>query len=327
MNELALFAGAGGGILAGQLLGWRCIGACEIEKYPRKVLLARQRDGILPKFPIWDDVRTFDGRPWRGLVDVVSGGFPCQDISSAGKGAGLDGKRSGLWSEMLRVVCEVRPQYVFVENSPLLTRRGLGRVLGGLAAAGYDAAWICLSAADCGAPHERKRLWLLGVLTREEKGLADAAQLVADTNAARLPQGAPERPVRAGGRCELAASCDEVPDTASSGQAIRLQTDAGEHSAKGETPPIESCPRCTAPSHPDMPGREKQRQPEPAGKEQQAFERGGWWSVEPRLGRVADGVANRVDRLKALGNGQVPIVAATAFRILYRQLTNIEYQP
>jgi len=128
MNELALFAGAGGGLLGAKLIGWRTICAVEIEEYPRHVLLARQDDGTLHPFPIWDDVRTFDGKPWRGLVDVVTGGFPCQDISVAGSGDGLDGERSGLWTEMRRIIGEVRPLYVFVENSPMLTSRGLGRV-------------------------------------------------------------------------------------------------------------------------------------------------------------------------------------------------------
>lgn len=161
MNELALFAGGGGGILGGKLLGWSTVCAVEIESYAREVLLARQRDGQLPRFPIWEDVRTFDGRPWRGLVDIISGGFPCQDISCAGKGAGLEGERSGLWTEMYRIVCEVRPRWVFVENSPMLVSRGLSVVLGALAAAGYDAAWCVLGADDLGAPHVRKRLWLL----------------------------------------------------------------------------------------------------------------------------------------------------------------------
>ena len=89
MNELALFAGAGGGILGGHLLGWRTVCAVEWEPYPASVLVARQNDKILPPFPIWDDVQTFDGKPWRGIVDVVSGGFPCQDISSAGGGQAL----------------------------------------------------------------------------------------------------------------------------------------------------------------------------------------------------------------------------------------------
>jgi len=88
MNELALFAGAGGGILGGHLLGWRTVCAVEWEAYPASVLCARQNDKILLPFPIWDDVQTFDGKPWQGIVDVVSGGFPCQDISTAGKGGG-----------------------------------------------------------------------------------------------------------------------------------------------------------------------------------------------------------------------------------------------
>ena len=161
MNELALFAGAGGGILGGKLLGWRTVCAVEWEPYPASVLCARQNDKILAPFPIWDDVRTFDGKPWAGIVDVVSGGFPCQDISAAGHGAGISGSRSGLWSEMARIIGEVRPRYAFVENSPMLTSRGLGTVLGDLAAMGFDARWGVISAADVGAPHLRERIWIV----------------------------------------------------------------------------------------------------------------------------------------------------------------------
>ncbi|MBH9204880.1 DNA cytosine methyltransferase [Pseudomonas aeruginosa] len=161
MNELSLFAGAGGGILGGHRLGWRTVCAVEFEPYAASVLVARQNDGILPPFPIWDDVRTFDGRPWRGLVDVVSGGFPCQDISAAGNGAGIDGERSGLWREMARIVGEVRPRFVFVENSPLLVRRGLAVVLGDLTELGYDSGWCVMGAADVGAPHQRDRIWIV----------------------------------------------------------------------------------------------------------------------------------------------------------------------
>lgn len=161
MNELSLFAGAGVGILGGHLLGWRTVCAVEFEPYAASVLVARQNDGILPPFPIWDDVRTFDGRPWRGLVDVVSGGFPCQDISAAGNGAGIDGERSGLWREMARIVGEVRPRFVFVENSPLLVRRGLAVVLGDLTELGYDSGWCVMGAADVGAPHQRDRIWIV----------------------------------------------------------------------------------------------------------------------------------------------------------------------
>ena len=161
MNELALFAGAGGGILGGKLLGWRTVCAVEWEQYPASVLCARQNDGLLPPFPIWDDVQTFDGKPWRGIVDVVSGGFPCTDISAAGKGAGIDGEASGMWREMARIIHEVRPKFVFVENSPILTSRGLDRVLGDLAKIGYDAEWYCLEAGQFGATHVRERLFVV----------------------------------------------------------------------------------------------------------------------------------------------------------------------
>jgi DNA (cytosine-5)-methyltransferase 1 len=164
MRELALFAGAGGGILGGVLLGWRTVCAVEINAFCARRLMQRQNEGHLPPFPIWDDVCSFDGRSWRGVVDVVSGGFPCQDISTAG-GAnrkGLAGERSGLWRQMARIIREVQPQHIFVENSPALTFRGLGRVLGDLAAMGFDAEWGVFSAADFGARHERARIWILG---------------------------------------------------------------------------------------------------------------------------------------------------------------------
>lgn len=162
LRELALFAGAGGGILGGKLLGWNTVCAVEWEPYPACVLARRQDDGLLPPFPIWDDVQTFDGKPWRGLVDVVSGGFPCQDISSAGRGAGIEGERSGMWREFARIIREIRPRFVFVENSPMLTSRGLGRVLGDLASMGFDARWCVLGAADVGANHQRDRIWVVG---------------------------------------------------------------------------------------------------------------------------------------------------------------------
>lgn len=172
LRELALFAGAGGGLLGSELLGWRTVCACEIDPYCRRVLLARQRDGFLPRFPIWDDVRTFDGRPWRGSVDVVSGGFPCQDVSTAGRKRGIEGDRSALWLEMLRVVTEVRPRYVFAENSPNLRKRGLEDVLEGLTALGYRVAWGTLGARHVGAPHRRDRLWIVADSdSREERRL------------------------------------------------------------------------------------------------------------------------------------------------------------
>jgi DNA (cytosine-5)-methyltransferase 1 len=161
VNELALFAGAGGGILGGHLLGWRTVCAVEWEAYPASVLCARQNDGLLPNFPIWDDVQTFDGKPWRGIVDVVSGGFPCQDISAAGRGGGITGSRSSMWKEMARIIGEVRPKYAFIENSPMLTIRGLESVLADLASMGFDAEWGVLGADFIGLPHRRERIWVL----------------------------------------------------------------------------------------------------------------------------------------------------------------------
>jgi len=161
LRELALFAGAGGGILGGKLLGWRTVCAVERDAYAAQVLAQRQNDGILSPFPIWSDVESFDGKPWKGIVDVISGGFPCQDISAAGKGAGITGERSGLWKEFARIIGEVGPRFVFVENSPMLTSRGLGTVLGDLSSMGFDAEWGVLGSDDIGADHCRERCWIV----------------------------------------------------------------------------------------------------------------------------------------------------------------------
>ena len=155
MNELALFAGAGGGILGGKLLGWRTVCAVEWEPYAASVLVARQNDGLLPPFPIWDDVRTFDGRPWRGCVDVVSGGFPCQAYSSASRGRAV---ADDLWPEMRRIVADVAPRYVFAEN---VQKRAIDRAADDLEEMGYAVRCLVLSAADVGADHIRQRYWLL----------------------------------------------------------------------------------------------------------------------------------------------------------------------
>ena len=164
MRELHLFAGAGGGILGGMLLGHRPVCAVEIEPFCRDILSARQSDGILPNFPIFKDICAFDGNDWKGRVDVVCGGFPCQDISSSGTvngQKGINGERSGLWREMARVIREIGPKFVFVENSPMLSVRGLDRVLLDLAEMGFDARWAVLGADDLGFCHHRKRLWIL----------------------------------------------------------------------------------------------------------------------------------------------------------------------
>ena len=282
MNELALFAGAGGGILGGKLLGWRTVCAVECEPYAAAVLCARQNDGLLPLFPVWDDVRTFDGKPWRGLVDVVSGGFPCQDISSAGKGAGITGERSGLWREMARIIGEVRPRFAFVENSPALTRRGLGVVLGDLAELGYDARWGVLGAVDAGAPHKRNRIWIVA-----QSRSAGTGSLMGET-----------------GNAHGRASGEHVPP---------LRQAHGPHGSNRTDPTSEGEDVANA-MHEWHGWREQQPQgSEGANDVADATE---WWATEPDVGRVADGVAATVDRLKAIGNGQVPAVAALAWETL-----------
>ncbi|MBU9340663.1 DNA cytosine methyltransferase [Burkholderia multivorans] len=240
MNELALFAGAGGGILGGKLLGWRTVCAVERDAYAAQVLAQRQNDRTLEPFPIWSDVESFDGTPWRGIVDVVSGGFPCQDISSSGRKQGLAGKRSGLWLEMARIIREVGPRYVFVENSAELLHRGLGDVLGDLAGMGFDARWGVVGGAECGAPQARPRIWI-----------------VANAHGLRC-EGSPQR------HCE-GPNAGRWPDRDRLALAQRRARDASS-----------------------------------------------------RIRRVDDALADRVDRTRAAGNGQIPVVAATAFTLLKR---------
>jgi DNA (cytosine-5)-methyltransferase 1 len=241
LRELALFAGAGGGILGGYLLGWKTVCAVEIEEYPRKVLLARQRDGILPRFPLWDDIKTFDGTEWQGRVDIVTGGFPCTDISCLkSNGQGIDGAKSKLWKEMARVLREIRPRFVFVENSPILTSRGLGTVLKDLAEMGYNAKWCVLGAGHLNYPIKRDRIWILGEHCKSD-WVRDKIYKKTDF----------EKYIR---RTNPACSISDVETS--------------------------------------------------------------WLVSNSYAIRKSDGVAGDVDRYEAIGNGQVPAVAALAWEIL-----------
>jgi len=354
MNELALFAGAGGGILGGHLLGWRTVCAVEWESYPASVLVARQNDKILPPFPIWDDVQTFDGKPWKGIVDVVSGGFPCQDISAAGKGAGIDGERSGMWGEMARIICEVQPKYAFVENSPMLTSRGLGRVLGDLATMGFDARWGVLGAADIGANHQRDRIWIVAQRNgqfphaqhdrirwweQQQKSIKTETREITDTTSIgsyyeenkcimeskRRSEFQLEQPRNSNemantnciegrsleGRRSSFNDCEECGDL----RGI-LAFDSGDE--QKETREIlansSSIRQQGQGQHEQSVCSEESRHRQTSYVE--SIGRPEFWSIEPNVGRVANGVAARVDRLKAIGNGQVPLCAATAWRIL-----------
>jgi len=320
LNELALFAGAGGGILGGHLLGWKTVCAVEWEQYPASVLCARQNDGLLPPFPIWDDVQTFDGKPWRGIVDVVSGGFPCQDISAAGKGAGIDGEASGMWREMARIIYEVQPRFVFVENSPMLTSRGLGRVLGDLASMGFDARWGVLGAADVGAPHQRDRIWIVAH--------AHSNGLTANQKPRSIGTSVSEEQKRQINSCHVeGASClpsSEANVSYSSSQRSETRlTDSQGREKRNSNKSQYSSDDMAYTSIVGLQRGNKSRCDEQSSSKriQSEFARSygsnlRWWSVEPKLGRVAHGVADRVHRLKAIGNGQVPLCAATAWRLL-----------
>lgn len=163
MNGLDLFSGIGGITLA--LKSWVTpVVYCEADRYAQSVLLSRMSDGDLPRAPIWDDVRTLSKKTLGGCVDIdiIYGGFPCQDISSAGNGKGMEaGARSGLFSEIIRLTEEIRPAFLFLENVPAIRTRGLARVLCELTAIRYDCRWCVVSAAELGAPHLRKRWFLL----------------------------------------------------------------------------------------------------------------------------------------------------------------------
>ena len=359
MNELALFAGAGGGILGGHLLGWRTVCAVEWEQYPASVLCARQNDGLLPPFPIWDDVQTFDGKPWRGIAQVVSGGFPCQDISAAGKGAGITGERSGMWGQMARIIGEVQPQYAFVENSPMLTVRGLGVVLGDLAEMGFDARWCVLGADSVGAPHKRDRIWILATNTRGigcnlRSGDRQERHVLHDIHR-NATQGQSEWEGWIGGFRKISTDVANTKELFSDGSndnarisleqetQSKFRNNCGSETLantrcelrdEGNTGIVDTQKEIGT-SSPilnqsggqgqfcDSDSKDVERQWYKSSRiesELRNISSSSRWQFEPNVGRVVNGMASRVDRLKAIGNGQVPLCAATAWKLLTSDL-------
>lgn len=304
MRELHLFAGAGGGILGGMLLGHTPVAAVEIDSYCREVLKARQADGFLPPFPVfhsvkeeaeqrelWHDPGMFAPRDWRGKVDVICGGFPCQPWSTAGHHAGADDPRH-LWPEMARIVQEIRPSYVFAENVSI---QAFAEPWRDLRAMGYRVPpAICVAASDVGAPHLRKRWWLLAAD-------ADGQQLRNDKQ-----------------RCE--AGWNDLQDCRGADDPhphSQLPHGTERREQAGRAKPAKLCSQPAA----DASGSGlEEREGSKAERAFRAAARGDWWAAEPGMGRVANGVASRVDRLHAIGNGQVPLAAATAWRILMGQL-------
>lgn len=304
MRELSLFTGAGGGVYGTMLLGARVVCYVERDLYCQQIIQQRIADGIFEGAPIFDDVRSFNGLVWRGRVDLITAGFPCQPFSIAGRAMGADDPRN-CWPDTARIIREVRPRFCLLENSPALAFSGyLGTVLGDLAACGYDAAWSCLSARDCGAPHERDRIWILAALP--------------DADSER---GAPMR-----GQCETAASSRARREPELTGGARDAERQKS-HGGPGQDPEV---------PHTD---RERSQTPcvQPCGHEAQISvprgnhsTRGAWWRSDPaggacaasesRVDRVADGVAYRRDRVRAIGNGQVPAVVARVFVELLARL-------
>lgn len=351
MRELSLFSGAGGGLLGTKLLGWRAVGYVERDGYCQAVLEARIRDGLLDSAPIFGDIRDFLADGWadryRGLVDVVTAGFPCQPFSVAGKRRACGDERN-LWPETAEVLERVQPAFALLENVPgLLTARSadgrhyFGTVLGDLAALGFNAEWCCRGADDVGAPHLRKRLWILAHSERagleerrEPEGLwecaaavggGDVADAARDLRPEREAGGAEWERAWAGG--EPLADADPerrlecwLPE----GQERQCVSDATGGSRFGADPGREG----DCGENVDNANGARRREPRAWAGDCEASGAAGcgsWWLHDPAdegpesesfLGRVAHGVAHRVDRLRALGNGQVPAVVVRAWREL-----------
>jgi DNA (cytosine-5)-methyltransferase 1 len=278
VNVLDLFSGIGGFSLGLERAGMRTVAFCEIEPFCRRVL-AKHWPGV----PIYHDITKLRGTD-VGAVDVICGGFPCQDISIAGKGAGIEGSRSGLWSEYARIIGELRPRFVIVENVAALLNRGLDTVLGDLAALGYDAEWHCIPAYAVGAPHIRDRIW---IIAHPQHTDADSER--------------PHRtPVNLEGNTEFR---DE--------QECQL-------GSLGETMADTNKPRLERWIRESLLERPKEWPLRPGGPRWI----GSPWFIEPGVGRVVDGISARMDRLKGLGNAVVPQIPEIIGRAIMSAVTS-----
>ena len=283
MRVLDLFSGIGGFSLGLERAGMKTVAFVEREPFCQKVLAKHW-----PEVPIYDDVKTYRGDEHE--CDVVCGGFPCQDISFAGRGAGLAGERSGLWSEMARIISVARPRYVIVENVSALLSRGLGTVLGDLAEIGYDTEWHCIPASYVGAPHRRDRVWVVAnARSQQHESGCDAFRR---TTAAQFFEGvADSEKLFSDGSDDNAGKCVE-------GKTFSKSRNGG-GSGNLAYPDSERLERQRADRHSQ---RREGPQQGPAGLRHRAK----IWDAEPDVGRVAHGVPARVDRLKGLGNAVVP---------------------
>lgn len=326
LREISLFSGYGGFSLGLRLAGIpiRTIAYVEIDGYSQRIIQARIRDGQLDDAPIWDDIRTFDPSPWRGHCEIITGGFPCQDISVAGKGAGIDaGERSGLWREMVRVIGVIRPSYALLENVSAILVRGLDRVLGDLSEIGYDAVWTVVSAADAGASHKRARWFCLAY--SQGQG-ADAVQLTGQWGGVESNGSVLAYP-QADGQSRRGPAWAGRPGLADGSGDFLPEFPPGPRDRKTWAGILARWPELAPAIVADDPHR-KERQTGIAPRFGDAY---GLQAQSPVL-RVVDGApvgldvrlsacrCSRVARLKALGNGICPPQAALAIRRLFAML-------
>jgi len=301
LNELSLFSGYGGFNLGFQIAGLkvRTVGYVEWEKYPQEIIKARIKDGYIDDAPIWADIRSFNGTQYRGLVDIITAGFPCQPHSVAGQRQGEADERN-LWPDTARVIDEVGPRYVLLENVPGILHGDAGRppyggtVVGELSEMGYDCQWGVVGARDAGAPHKRERWWCLGVGDASVEGLSVSGGERPTVGEPR-PQSQPQR-----------SSCIRGEDV---GHADNEGLEGWQRPVA--TGAYELAPWPPSPSDRDGWARVLAERPELAPaltKEAESEFRG-----------VADGPTHRVDRLKALGNGIVsPVVREFLRRVIER---------
>lgn len=273
VNGLALCAGVGTielGIRLALGTAYRTVGYVERDTFAAAILVARMAEQTMDRAPIWDDVATFDGLPWRGKVDLITAGFPCQPFSQAGRKAGTNDDR-WLWPDVRRVIADVEPALVFLENVPPVVKKGLPRILSDLAQLGFDAEWECLGADDCGAPQIRRRFWLLAY--RDSDGLQSIRREPHHNRQSR-------HDAHRQGRQNV-ADTQSVPEWTGRARPQGAVCDT----------------RRLWPPPPDDTDRWRANVNGP----------------QPAVCRTSDGLAHRVDRLHAIGNGVVPLVAATAF--------------
>lgn len=284
LRVLDLFSGIGGFSLGLERTGgFETAAFCEIDKAAQSVLKKHW-----PNVPIFEDVSTLTAKDLDGTIDVICGGFPCQDISLAGKGAGLAGERSGLWFQFHRLIQEIKPKWVIAENVSALRSRGLDQVLRSLAEIGYDAEWHCIPASAVGAKHTRDRIWIIAY-PREQRCNEwgsdwEERQILCD-QLWDASQGESEREgwQRGAGSAGETDSTGLLANTDHTGlqRAKLLGVDPKELGCGEEWTPGTAPECCSLPNW-------------------------GGWATEPNVGRVAHGVPKRVDRLKQLGNAVVP---------------------